>query len=285
MSTDIGITDNTVFTKNGQELRKLPKINVRVKNCFRPEVYGRPIQEKHVNTLAAIFDFKKVGEICVYKVVDADGNVKYEIVDGNHRVLAMLSRFGKEFMFEASILPASMTVEDRAEEYKVRNDNVAPLKPVELFKADHVMKHEETVDIVNICNELNVGIVNFDTKTKYYPNVVSVRDLRDMYRAGTLKTVLNTIRLAYDGSDSKYRKKAMTSQVLRALNTFCKLYGKNPKFKLFILFEVLNGHDSTVLVSKLYEASGFTSEGVSVIVDAYNNKLQKNRLSKAPLKD
>ena len=285
MSTDIGITDNTVFTKNGQELRKLPKINVRVKNCFRPEVYGRPIQEKHVNTLAAIFDFKKVGEICVYKVVDADGNVSYEIVDGNHRVLAMLRRFGEEFMFEASILPEAMTVEDRAEEYKVRNDNVAPLKPVELFKADHVMKHEETVDIVNICNELNVGIVNFDTTTKYYPNVVSVRDLRDMYRAGTLKTVLNTIRLAYDGADSKYRKKAMTSQVLRALNTFWKMYGENPKLKVSRLIEALKGQDSTVLVSKLYEASAYTSEGVSVLVELYNNKLQKNRLSKAPLKD
>ena len=63
------------------------------------------------------------------------------------------------------------------------------------------------------------------------------------------------------------------------------MYGENPKLKVSRLIEVLKGHDSTVLVSKLYEASGFTSEGVSVIVDAYNNKLQKNRLSKAPLKD
>ena len=80
--------ENTEIIKGNPTLKELEKIVVKVNDCYVPENYGRPIVQHHVNVLAAIFDFKKVGEITISKIPNQNGKL-YEICDGNHRHQAM----------------------------------------------------------------------------------------------------------------------------------------------------------------------------------------------------
>ena len=276
MDLNINI-NNDENVLGGNELRQLPKITVAVKDCYRPSIYGRELRQLHIDRIAAIFDYKKVGEICVYKVTDEDGTVRYEIVDGNHRHQAMEKKYGYEFMFEVSLLPDNMTVEERAEEYKERNKNVAPMRPVELFKADAVMGDEQTLNIIDICDKAELKIDGYNIKSKHYPNITSIRDLNDLYEAGTLQTVLRVIRTAFDKTPSDWKKKATTSSMLRAINKFLVFYQDHKNYNEERLIKTLEKHDSTHWVADIAQHAQYSSEGVMALIVEYNYKLTEKR--------
>ena len=267
--------ENTEIIKGNPTLKELEKIVVKVNDCYVPENYGRPIVQHHVNVLAAIFDFKKVGEITISKIPNQNGKL-YEICDGNHRHQAMQKKYGNDFQFKASLLPDGLSEKQRAEEYKIRNKNVQPMKPVDLFRADWVMEDKKTHEIVDICNKTGTQIIGFSGKTKSYPNIASIRDLNDLHHVGNLEKVIKILRKSFDGSPKSVNKKETTSSMLRCLNRFLVFFEKDKLFKEEKLIDTLKKYDTITWVGMITQSAQFSSEGVGVLKDEYNRGLKQN---------
>jgi len=266
--------ENTEIVKGSHTLKELEKVVVKVSDCYVPKNYGRPVVQNHVNRLAAIFDFKKVGEITVSRIPNENGKL-YEICDGNHRHQAMQKKYGNDFHFKASLLPEGLSEKQRAEEYKIRNKNVQPMKPVDLFRADWVMEDKKTHEIVNICDKTGTQIIGFSGTTKSYPNITSIRDLNDLHNVGNLEKVINILRKSFDGSPKSVNKKATTSSMLRSVNKFLVFFEKDKLYKEQKLIDTLKKYDSTTWVGMITQSAQFSSEGVAILKDEYNKGLKQ----------
>ena len=244
---------------------------VSAQDCYHPKSYGREIIVPHVHQIAATFDYKKLGEITIAEIPTEDG--LYEINDGNHRHQAMIRRFGRDVSFTATLLPAGLTVEDRAREFTIRNKRRAPMRPVDMFRAGVVMQDPVALEIKRICEETGVGIINYNTKTHAYPNIASLRDLDVLCKSGNLEQVIHIIRSAYDGVPMAYSKKAMTAHLLRAVNKLLQHFGNDSKFKEARLIDTLKRYDAQYWVGVIMQAAQTSKEGVSALLNEYNYKL------------
>ena len=255
------------------KVKNAPRITVRASDCYHPTSYGRDINRHHVNRIAAVFDFNKVGEITIVDVSSEDG--RYEINDGNHRHQAMISKFGANVEFTATLLPPGLTIEQRAYEYTMRNRNRAPMKPVDLFKADVVMRDRNAMDIKQICEETGCGIHGYNIRNTHYPNITSMRDLYVLHKAGNLKQVIRIIRSAYDGAPLRSSDKAMTAHMLRAVNKCITFFKNDSKFREQRLIDTLARYEAKYWVGIIMKDAQFSSEGVNALVQEYNHRLTK----------
>ena len=253
------------------KVKDAPKIIVRASDCYHPTSYGRDISRHHVNRLAAVFDYKKLGEITIAEIPTENG--RYEINDGNHRHQALISKFGVDVEFTATLLPPGLTLEQRAQEYTARNRARTPMKPVDLFRADVIRRDPDALEIKRVCEEAGVGIIDYNTKTKTYPNIASFRDLYGVHRAGNLEKVLHIIRSAYDGVPLSYSKGATTAYVLRPVNKFLVLFRDNNKFKETRLIDTLKKYHAQYWIGAAMKEIEFSPEGVGALLKEYNKKL------------
>ena len=254
-------------------IKNAPTIVVRASECYRPTSYGREINQNHVNRIAAVFDYNKLGEIAVALVPSKEG--LYEVNDGIHRIQSMRITFGPDVEFRAIRLPEGLTIEERAREYAMRNRNRMPMLPVDMFRADVIMKDSEALEIVQICKEMDCGIYRFNVRSKQYPNITSIRDLRTLHKSGNLRQALYIIRSAYDDAPHASSNKAMTAHLLRGLNKFLTFFKDDDKIKEKRLIALLGRHPSKHWLAVIQHDMHYTPEGVSAIVREYNKNLNK----------
>ena len=273
------ILENVYSDKN--EIREPKKITVMAKHCFRPTSYGRELIKSHVKTIAANFDYNKLGEIILYEnSLKDDYWYRYEVIDGNHRLEAMKIRFGDDVHFKASLLPPPLTEEQRATEYKNRNKERKPLTPIDIFRAEVVMEIPEALEIKKISEDTESGIIGYNTTTGGYPNIASVRDLRTLHKAGNLEKVITILRSAYDGTPKSYTKKATGASILRAVNKFLSFFEDHANFSKSRLINILQNYPAQVWCSMIDKEAHVSSEGITALINEYNKRLsKKNRLS------
>lgn len=265
------------FDSGTTKISSAKKVSVKVKDCYRPETYGRKIIENHVKKIAANFDPAKLGEIVVYKDLSQGG--RYEINDGNHRVLAIKKLYGDDAIFTVSLMSPNLTLEQRAEEYKTRNLARESMKPYDIFRSDVIMKDPEALDIEKITEDTRVGIVGYNTATSKYPHISSMGELKTLYKAGNLRRVITIIRGAYDNKPDNFRMSAMNRPLLRALNKFLIFFEDSENFDEERLIDVLAKQPAITWIAMIEQERHIKGEGVHALTNEYNKRLQdKNRL-------
>ena len=180
---------------------------------------------------------------------------------------------GEAVSFTATALPPGLTEQDRAREYTIRNRARAPMKPVDLFKADVVMQEPSALAIKRICGDSGTGIIGYSTATHSYPNIASLRDLHVLNSAGNLEQVIRIIRAVYDGKPLHFSHKAMTAHMLRAVNKFLVFFKNDSNFQESRLIYVLKQQEATYWVGSIMQDAQYSSEGIGVLKRAYNARL------------
>ena len=101
-----------------------------------------------------------------------------------------------------------------------------------------------------------------------------------MHREGCLQKVLDVLIKAY--KDTAYKERSLNREMLRAIKTIVNTYGKVVDYKRLI--SKLSEHPPKQLIPEIkFQAEHDGVHGATKIVDIYNKKAKKNKLSKTYL--
>ena len=251
--------------------------SISLKQCGINKLYARPLNESHVKEIANNFDERLFGKIIICDVRSENLDYEYEILDGNHRIHALKILQGENA--EIILEPLQyMNLQSRADLYHRFNIQRKRLSSVDEFKASVVAGHKESNEIYKTCKSLGVNIKGIDPEA--YPYVNSITDIRALHREGCLQKVLDVLIKAY--KDTAYKERSLNREMLRAIKTIVNTYGKVVDYKRLI--SKLSEHPPKQLIPEIkFQAEHDGVHGATKIVDIYNKKAKKNKLSKTYL--
>jgi hypothetical protein len=260
---------------NQGHISKMSSI-VKVSDLTIDYTYQRQPIMKKVNKIAKSFDPDILGVIiCSMR---EDGSIA--VIDGSHRVHALRMKGLNDSTVNALVY-FSLTIQEEAKIFALLNQEHTKPNTTDIFKAGIVSGDEETIAINKILNSLGliIGVGPGDNKVR------AISTIRRVYRnAGekVLRDTLYTIKSAYGDSSS-----TMRDVLISAVAIVYNRYGAKVEVSRMITTLQKFGNPNTLIANAKsigVNASSVTASALPfVIVNAYNQRLTKNRLSDYPM--
>jgi hypothetical protein len=260
---------------NQGHISKMSSI-VKVSDLTIDYTYQRQPIMKKVNKIAKNFDSDILGVIiCSMR---EDGSIA--VIDGSHRVHALRMKGLNDSTVNALVY-FSLTIQEEAKIFAMLNQEHTKPNTTDIFKAGIVSGDEETIAINKILNSLGliIGVGPGDNKVR------AISTIRRVYRnAGekVLRDTLYTIKSAYGDSSS-----TMRDVLISAVAIVYNRYGAKAEVPRMITTLQKFGNPNTLIANAKsigVNASSVTASALPfVIVNAYNQRLTKNRLSDYPM--
>jgi len=260
---------------NQGHISKMSSI-VKVSDLTIDYTYQRQPIMKKVNKIAKSFDPDILGVIiCSMR---EDGSIA--VIDGSHRVHALRMKGLNDSTVNALVY-FSLTIQEEAKIFALLNQEHTKPNTTDIFKAGIVSGDEETIAISKILNSLGliIGVGPGDNKVR------AISTIRRVYRnAGekVLRDTLYTIKSAYGDSSS-----TMRDVLISAVAIVYNRYGAKVEVSRMITTLQKFGNPNTLIANAKsigVNASSVTASALPfVIVNAYNQRLTKNRLSDYPM--
>jgi len=260
---------------NQGHISKMSSI-VKVSDLTIDYTYQRQPIMKKVNKIAKNFDSDILGVIiCSMR---EDGSIA--VIDGSHRVHALRMKGLNDSTVNALVY-FSLTIQEEAKIFAMLNQEHTKPNTTDIFKAGIVSGDEETIAINKILNSLGliIGVGPGDNKVR------AISTIRRVYRnAGekVLRDTLYTIKSAYGDSSS-----TMRDVLISAVAIVYNRYGAKVEVSRMITTLQKFGNPNTLIANAKsigVNASSVTASALPfVIVNAYNQRLTKNRLSDYPM--
>jgi len=260
---------------NQGHISKMSSI-VKISDLTIDYTYQRQPIMKKVNKIAKSFDPDILGVIiCSMR---EDGSIA--VIDGSHRVHALRMKGLNDSTVNALVY-FSLTIQEEAKIFAMLNQEHTKPNTTDIFKAGIVSGDEETIAISKILNSLGliIGVGPGDNKVR------AISTIRRVYRnAGekVLRDTLYTIKSAYGDSSS-----TMRDVLISAVAIVYNRYGAKVEVSRMITTLQKFGNPNTLIANAKsigVNASSVTASALPfVIVNAYNQRLTKNRLSDYPM--
>ncbi|CAB4135673.1 hypothetical protein UFOVP573_40 [uncultured Caudovirales phage] len=260
---------------NQGHISKMSSI-VKVSDLTIDYTYQRQPIMKKVNKIAKNFDSDILGVIiCSMR---EDGSIA--VIDGSHRVHALRMKGLNDSTVNALVY-FSLSIQEEAKIFAMLNQEHTKPNTTDIFKAGIVSGDEETIAINKILNSLGliIGVGPGDNKVR------AISTIRRVYRnAGekVLRDTLYTIKSAYGDSSS-----TMRDVLISAVAIVYNRYGAKVEVSRMITTLQKFGNPNTLIANAKsigVNASSVTASALPfVIVNAYNQRLTKNRLSDYPM--
>ena len=260
---------------NQGHISKMSSI-VKVSDLTIDYTYQRQPIMKKVNKIAKNFDSDILGVIiCSMR---EDGSIA--VIDGSHRVHALRMKGLNDSTVNALVY-FSLTIQEEAKIFAMLNQEHTKPNTTDIFKAGIVSGDEETIAINKILNSLGliIGVGPGDNKVR------AISTIRRVYRnAGekVLRDTLYTIKSAYGDSSS-----TMRDVLISAVAIVYNRYGTKAEVPRMITTLQKFGNPNTLIANAKsigVNASSVTASALPfVIVNGYNQRLTKNRLSDYPM--
>jgi hypothetical protein len=260
---------------NQGHISKMSSI-VKISDLTIDYTYQRQPIMKKVNKIAKNFDSDILGVIiCSMR---EDGSIA--VIDGSHRVHALRMKGLNDSTVNALVY-FSLTIQEEAKIFAMLNQEHTKPNTTDIFKAGIVSGDEETIAINKILNSLGliIGVGPGDNKVR------AISTIRRVYRnAGekVLRDTLYTIKSAYGDSSS-----TMRDVLISAVAIVYNRYGAKVEVSRMITTLQKFGNPNTLIANAKsigVNASSVTASALPfVIVNAYNQRLTKNRLSDYPM--
>jgi hypothetical protein len=261
---------------NSGHISKISSL-VKVSDMFVDYTYQRVALEKKVNKIAKNFDPDVLGVI-ICSMRD-DGSLA--IIDGSHRYKALVQKGMNDYSVNALIY-FDLTIQEEAKIFTMLNQEHTKPNTTEIFKAGIVSGDEETIAINKIINSLglHIGVGPGDNKIR------AISTVKRIYRnadGDVLYKSLKSIKEAY-GSNSSNMRDVLISAVAIVFNR----YGDSVDVDRMIDTLQKFGKPNTLIANAQAMMSGksnqVTTTGLPyLIVNKYNQRLTKNRLSEYPM--
>jgi hypothetical protein len=260
---------------NQGHISKMSSI-VKISDLTIDYTYQRQPIMKKVNKIAKSFDPDILGVIiCSMR---EDGSIA--VIDGSHRVHALRMKGLNDSTVNALVY-FSLTIQEEAKIFAMLNQEHTKPNTTDIFKAGIVSGDEETIAINKILNSLGliIGVGPGDNKVR------AISTIRRVYRnAGekVLRDTLYTIKSAYGDSSS-----TMRDVLISAVAIVYNRYGAKVEVSRMITTLQKFGNPNTLIANAKsigVNASSVTASALPfVIVNGYNQRLTKNRLSDYPM--
>lgn len=260
---------------NQGHISKMSSI-VKISDLTIDYTYQRQPIMKKVNKIAKSFDPDILGVIiCSMR---EDGSIA--VIDGSHRVHALRMKGLNDSTVNALVY-FSLTIQEEAKIFAMLNQEHTKPNTTDIFKAGIVSGDEETIAISKILNSLGliIGVGPGDNKVR------AISTIRRVYRnAGekVLRDTLYTIKSAYGDSSS-----TMRDVLISAVAIVYNRYGAKVEVSRMITTLQKFGNPNTLIANAKsigVNASSVTASALPfVIVNSYNQRLTKNRLSDYPM--
>ena len=260
---------------NQGHISKMSSI-VKISDLTIDYTYQRQPIMKKVNKIAKSFYPDILGVIiCSMR---EDGSIA--VIDGSHRVHALRMKGLNDSTVNALVY-FSLTIQEEAKIFAMLNQEHTKPNTTDIFKAGIVSGDEETIAISKILNSLGliIGVGPGDNKVR------AISTIRRVYRnAGekVLRDTLYTIKSAYGDSSS-----TMRDVLISAVAIVYNRYGAKVEVSRMITTLQKFGNPNTLIANAKsigVNASSVTASALPfVIVNGYNQRLTKNRLSDYPM--
>jgi hypothetical protein len=249
---------------------------VKVSDLFVDYSYQRSPIGKKVNKIAKNFDPDLLGVI----ICSMRESGVLAVIDGSHRVHALRQKQMNDAVLNALVY-FDLKIEDEAKIFSLLNQEHTKPNPAEIFKAGIIAGDEETIVINRIFTNLglNIGVGPGENKVR------AISTVKRVYRnAGekVLRDTLYTIKSAYGDSSS-----TMRDVLISAVAIVYNRYGDSAEVSRMITTLQKFGNPNSLIAnakSMMSNQSQVTSTALPyLIVNAYNQRLKKNRLSDYPM--
>ena len=249
---------------------------VKVSDLLIDYSYQRNPIGKKVNKIAKNFDPDLLGVI----ICSMRESGVLAVIDGSHRVHALRQKQMNDAVLNALVY-FDLKIEDEAKIFSLLNQEHTKPNPAEIFKAGIVAGDEETIIINRIFTNLglNIGVGPGENKVR------AISTVKRVYRnAGekVLQDTLYTIKSAYGDSSS-----TMRDVLISAVAIVYNRYGDNVEVSRMITTLQKFGNPNSLIAnakSMMSNQNQVTSTALPyLIVNAYNQRLKKNRLSDYPM--
>jgi hypothetical protein len=260
---------------NKGHISKMPSM-VKVSDLFVDYSYQRSPIGKKVNKIAKNFDPDLLGVI----ICSMRESGVLAVIDGSHRVHALRQKQMNDAVLNALVY-FDLKIEDEAKIFSLLNQEHTKPNPAEIFKAGIIAGDEETIVINRIFTNLglNIGVGPGENKVR------AISTVKRVYRnAGekVLRDTLYTIKSAYGDSSS-----TMRDVLISAVAIVYNRYGDSAEVSRMITTLQKFGNPNSLIAnakSMMSNQSQVTSTALPyLIVNAYNQRLKKNRLSDYPM--
>jgi hypothetical protein len=164
-------------------------------------VYQRDRLSRHtIEQIKADFHWDQFGR----PVIKHLNNGSYEVVDGQHRAVAIDEMWGGKTVIPVHVTQRPKLI-DREGLFVDLNRNRKTPTAVELFRAEVVAKRPEALGIKQICDKLNV-LVGYRARTSLPNRCGSINQLRHLYRYGgdVLERTLGVLSQAFPDDGQRF---------------------------------------------------------------------------------
>ena len=249
---------------------------VKVSDLLIDYSYQRNPIGKKVNKIAKNFDPDLLGVI----ICSMRESGVLAVIDGSHRVHALRQKQMNDAVLNALVY-FDLKIEDEAKIFSLLNQEHTKPNPAEIFKAGIIAGDEETIIINRIFTNLglNIGVGPGENKVR------AISTVKRVYRnAGekVLQDTLYTIKSAYGDSSS-----TMRDVLISAVAIVYNRYGDSVEVSRMITTLQKFGNPNSLIAnakSMMSNQNQVTSTALPyLIVNAYNQRLKKNRLSDYPM--
>lgn len=198
-----------------KEIQHLPASLLNIAPHDPGPGYQRPANVRRVEKLARDWDWAMLDPLTVSKRQGGSRDGELFVVDGQHRWLAAIERWG-----ESVVLPATMlrlTLEEEADRFSRQHDNSARLSQNARFAAAVVAREPQAIDIKAIA-ERQGWIVSPYFGPQRHNAISAAGNLISVYRAygpDVLELTLKLLAEAYG-----FKPQAVDGRLIRGLGHF-----------------------------------------------------------------
>ena len=273
---------------NENEIAK--KETIDLSKTFVNTLYGRTIDVRNLKRIKQKFDFNKIGSIIVHKNKPEDETYKklnlyppdniFEILDGNHRKVALQDLFGENIKWEVTVLEG-LPYEARAEYFESYNNDRKGLTYTDKFKSRLQYQEPDATAIKRIANDNQVLLSQIDIgkpSRMKFGVCMAISSLEAVYNSGNLDVCLNVLYRAYVNTPASYSDQAYGNLSLRHIDTIVKTY--EDEIDTSRLIKAISQMDSYVLNSEpnINEDKTIKAKIVPMkIVEIYNKRLGEDK--------
>lgn len=237
--------------------------------------YQRLLQPKRVQKMVESFDWSIFFAVGVSRRIDGS----LWVFDGQHRIAAVLDKFGPTERVPAIVIDA-LSVEDEARIFNELQTTRRPLTPADRFRARLIAGDEYALALRDEAEVHGFHVTTDYTGTtdgRVISAVAALESLQRQYATG-VGPVLSVI------ADAWHHQYVATASIIRAIGEVMHMAKDQPRFSRERLVDVLGTRspDEWLIESKAMRRvyGGRPTDWVmSVIVRDYNNRLHgKNKL-------
>ena len=186
----------------------------------------------------------------------------YEVIDGQARIHVFKETYGDNVEFDVQVLENS-TLQERAYFFNVLNEHRTSVSPTDRFKARVTAEDPESVVIYELIKASGIKVGGLDNvaKTTAYPVTNSIDKLIQIYKHGSLATVLNIIFEAYKNTNADYSNKCLSHKMITSIDMVVTAF--RDKYDVNRLVEVISKESS----------STWNNSGVGVVLSREKKKV------------